>query len=174
MLTDIIKNKKYLSVAGSIVLLVICYQLSFKPTIGAWETHRNLRSRLTYVSDFSYQPGLLERKSKAMDRILERYRSDSSALRENLLARISGIADKEKVRLSEVPVEDPAFHTGQYILERLKFEGDFISLVKTLRDMESTSGAGVPRSITIKAPRETDPNKKNNALSMELLLEVSQ
>ncbi|RKR84509.1 hypothetical protein BDD43_4748 [Mucilaginibacter gracilis] len=173
MLKNLSINKRYLAIAASVLLLIICYQLAFKSTIAAWQTNRELCSKLTAVSDLSYQPGLLERKSKNLDLILNRYRSDSSAFRGNTITAISRIAEKQNVKLSGIPVDDPNLHTDQFVIERLNFEGDFVSLVKVLNDLESANKLGMPRSIAIK------PLKKGIAfdvknLSMEVWMEIGK
>jgi hypothetical protein len=170
MLKNIAINKRYLTIAGSILLLVICYQLAFKSTLLAWQTNRQLKSQLVQASDLSYQPGLLARKSKNLDAILSRYHSDSLTFRGNTIAEISRIAGKENVKLSGIPVDDPALHTDQYIIERLVFEGSFTSLVKTLHNLENADGVGVSRSIAIKPAKKDE----ESPLMMEVLLEITR
>jgi len=165
-------NKKYGAIAGSLLALAICYELAFKVTLEAYGTNEDLKAQLSQSSGLSYQPGYLKRKARNLDVLLQRYQSDSSALRGNTIAGISRLAKRGNVRLSEVPVEDPAWHTEQYIIERLKFEGDFKSLVKTLSYLEASEGMGVSRSVIVKAAKADDYANKKTA--MEVLLEISK
>jgi hypothetical protein len=173
MLKNLNIPNKNLIIAGSVLLFLLCYQLAFKKTITAFQLSQELQSKLTQVPDLSDQPGYLKRKSKNLDLILNRYRLDSLALRGNTLAEISSAAGKENVKLSGVPVEDPSFHTDQFIVERLDFEGGFTSLVKILDHLKSGSN-GVPRSVVIRSAKSNEQPDPTGKLSMEVLLEISK
>src|SRR5471030_199213 len=101
MLKNLIYKKEYWLVAGAIVLLLVCYQLSFKETIQAFELNDRLKTQLNQASDLSYQPGYLERKAQNLDRLLNRYQMDSLALRCNTIASIASMVEKYGVKLSE-------------------------------------------------------------------------
>lgn len=174
MLQKLITNRRYLAVAASVLFLLVCYLLAFSPTLDAWQTNRRLQSQLLQSSDVTYQPGLLERKSKNLDSLLGRFRSDSLALRGNTISSIALNAVGEKVRLSEVPAEDPSFHTDQYIVERLSFKGDFAALVRALGSLENQRGIGVPRSVLIKTVKKDELSDTQPKLAMEILLEISK
>jgi len=60
----------------------------------------------------NFQPGYSERKSANISRILNMYKVDTVNYRSNIISKISSIAEKENVKLSEVPVEDPALHSN--------------------------------------------------------------
>jgi hypothetical protein len=165
-------NKKYGVIGGSLLLLILCFELAFKNSFEAYQTNQNLKAQLSQTSELSYQPGYLHRKEQNLDAILSHYRSDSSALRGNTIANLSRLAEKGNVKLSEVPVEDPVFHTDQYIIERLKFVGDFKSLVKTLDYWEVSEGMGISRSIVMKTLKSDEP--ANQKIVMEVLLEISK
>lgn len=170
MIKAAITNKKNIAIAASVLLLLVCYRLNFSLTIEAWKTNEQLKEKLEAAQDLSVQPGFSARKSKNLDEILKRYRSDSTALRENTIKQIAIIANKEKVRLAEVPLEDPSLRNDQYILERLSFEGDLYSLLRTLKDLEASEGVGMPRTVEISAGKKDGPTK----LSMKILQEISK
>ena len=156
-------KKEYLLLAVSVVMLVVCYQLAFKKTIEAWQLHRQLESQLSKSGNVNFQPGYSERKSANISRILNMYKVDTVNYRSNIISKISSIAEKENVKLSEVPVEDPALHSNKLIIQKLAFEGDYFPLLKTLNELEKTSGIGMIRSIDIKSASHQygeSPSKK--------------
>jgi len=159
-------KKEYLLLAASLVLLVACYQLAFRKTIDAWRLHRQLESKLVQSSNVNFQSGYSERKSANISRILNLYKADTINFRSNIISRISSIAEKENVKLSEVPVEDPALHNNRLIVQKLAFEGDYFSLIKTLSELQKASGIGMIRSIDLKS---VDLNGNENKIKKTLL-----
>lgn len=144
-------KKEYLLLAASVVMLVICYQLAFKKSIEAWHQHRQLQAQAAQSVSGSFQPGYSERKSANISKILNLYKADTVNFRSNIISRISLVAEKENVKLSEVPADDPSLHNNKIIHQKLTFEGDYLSLVKTLNELQKTPEIGVIRSIDLKA-----------------------
>ncbi|HTK21474.1 MAG TPA: hypothetical protein VL442_18270 [Mucilaginibacter sp.] len=161
-------KKEYLLLTASLLMLVICYQLAFKKTIEAWHVHKKLTSKLTQSSSVNFQPGYSERKNANISRILNLYKADTISFRSNTISRISSIAEKENVKLSNVPVEDPMLHNNQHIIQKLAFEGDYFALIKTLNELQNTPGIGMIRSIDIKSAR----NLFNESSSKKLTLTI--
>jgi len=174
MLKNLIYKKDYWLIAGTILLLVICYQLAFKKTIQAYQNHNRLQAEISQVSDVSYEPGYLQRKATNMDRILERYRMDTLALRGNTLAQIAMVAEREDVKLSEVPVQDPSFNTTHFIIQKLEFEGNYPALLKTFNNLSSITNVGVPRSITIKTVSKSTSSREEKKTVMDVLMEIKK
>jgi hypothetical protein len=166
-------NPKYLVIAGSIVLILICYQLAFKKTIEAYQSNRILKARLEQSSDLTYQPGYLNRKSKNLDLVLSRYQLDSASLRNNILSQVSKIAETEQVKLSGVPTDDPLLHTGQFIIQRVDFEGSYTGLIKTLNHVESHEVKSIARSLILKN-KKTDRENPSDKLVLNLFLETNK
>jgi len=161
-------KKEYLLLAASLVMLIICYQLALKKTIEAWHEHKQLTSKLAQSSNLNFQPGYSERKNANISRILNLYKADTINFRSNIISRISSIAEKANVKLYEVPVEDPALHNSKLIVQSLAFEGDYFALIKTLNELQKTSGIGMIRSIDIKSVE----NHFNENASKKLTLTI--
>jgi hypothetical protein len=138
-------KKEYLLVAGAVVLLWLSYQLAFKGTIAAWQMNAGLKAQLNRSVDVNYQPSYLNRKNNNLDKILKLYRADTAAFRSNSISLIAGIAEKAGVKLSEVPVNDPFYHTDRFLVQKLGFEGDFFSLTRVLHQLQQTPGIGQVR-----------------------------
>jgi hypothetical protein len=146
-----IKND-YILIAAGILLLLAAWQFAFKKTIEAWKQHRSLAQQVLQAGDLSYQPGYLERKNHNLDKILNLYKADTLDFRSNELSKISLLAEQYNVKLSEVPSEDPVYHTAQSTIQKLAFEGDYFALVKTLNALEVKNDLGAMRTVGIAKP----------------------
>lgn len=165
-------KKEYLLVAGSILLLIVSYQLAFKRTIEAWQLHGRLQKELAQANGAVNQPAYLERKSHNLDQIISLYKTDTTIFRSNTISAIASIAEKENVKLSEVPTQDPIYHNDTFIIQKLDFEGDYFALAKVFNLLQSTKNIGVPRSVifrTVKAKASEEDSKK---LIMEIYFET--
>ena len=147
MLKQLPFKKEYLLVAASFLLLLICYELAFKKTIEAWQLNHNLKQQLSQSTDISALPGYQERKNNNLGKIIELYKADTTEFRSKVINDISVIAEKENVKLTEVPGRDPFYLAPFLIIQRLQFEGDYFSLIKTLKDLTSAGKIGAVRSI---------------------------
>lgn len=156
MINKLPVNKTYLLTAAIILLLLVSYQLAFKNTISAWQLHRQLTAQLSQQTSLDYQPGYLERKSKNLDGVISKFKSDSVSFREKIVSQISALASGTHVKLSSLPGEDPYYHTPQTIIQRMDFEGDYFDLLKLQRQIEQTEGIGILRSVEIKSSNLSD------------------
>jgi hypothetical protein len=148
-------------VAVTMALLLLSYKLAFQKTLGAWRTNTQLKSELEQVADIRYQPDYLMRKNVNLTRIIDLYKSDTIAFRNNSLSTISIIADKQNVKLSEVPLQEPILHTNNLIIQKLNFEGDFFALTKTINALQTANNIGVIRSVSYKLTKgQTNTNDK--------------
>jgi len=168
MLNQLSIKKEYILIAATIILLLASYQLAFKKTVEAWELNKQLKNQLTQTTDLSFQPGYLERKNANLTTILNLYKTDTTTFRSNTITTIASIAEKEDVKLSEVPLEDPLYHTDRFIIQKLSFEGSFFALTKVFNQLQTTKGVGVVRSATYKLTGA----KSNNDAVKKLVLEV--
>ena len=172
MLKNILYKKEFGLIAGTMVLLFVCYELAFKETIQAFGVNAQLKTQLNQVSDLSYQPGYLERKARNLDMILNQYQMDSLALRGNTIASIASMVEKTGAKVSEVPVQDPAFNTAHFIIQQLNFEGNYTSLVKALNLLETNGGTGIPRSVILKSIDKRPADEGSEKIVMEVFLEI--
>ncbi|WP_448698210.1 hypothetical protein ACFGVR_15435 [Mucilaginibacter sp. AW1-3] len=174
MLKNLSYKKDYWLPAGTILLLLICYQLAFKNTIQAFQARSRLKAQLNQVADVTYDPGYLERKARNLDRLLNRYQTDTLTLRGNTIAQVAMIAEKEGVKLSEVPVEDPAYHTAHFIIQQLEFEGAYSSLVKTLDNLAHNKTIGVLRSVSFRVTNTETADLSRIKIVMTVLVEAKK
>jgi len=144
-------QKKHLLVVGTLLMLLLCYQLSFKKTIAAWQMNKQLNAQFAQSINLSIQPAYLERKNLNLHKIINSYRIDTNAFRSNILSTISLMAEKENVKLSEIPIQDPLYNNQRFIYQKLSFEGNFFDLTKVLDELKKGKGIGMIRSIAYKA-----------------------
>jgi hypothetical protein len=171
MLKQLPFRKDYLLLAGTVFAFLICYQLAFKKTIEAWQIHRQLNTQILQTADLRYQPAYLERKSVNLRRIINLYKADTVAFRSTVISTIAAIADKENVKLSEVPLQDPLYHTDKFIIEKLAFEGDFFSLIKVLNHLQATKNFGMVRAVNLKTAVIKSTSDNSKKLVLEVFLE---
>jgi hypothetical protein len=172
MLKQIPIKREYLLIAASIVLLLLCYQLAFKKTMEAWQINKELKAQISQAADLSFQPAYLERKNNNLSKIIALYKTDTVAFRSNTISAISSIAEKEDVKLSEVPLQDPLYHADQFIIQKLNFEGSFFALTKVLNQLQATSGIGVVRAATYKVTGTRSGVDDIKKLVLEVYLET--
>jgi hypothetical protein len=165
-------KKEYLLIAAAIVLLLLGYQLALKKTIEAWQVNKRLKTQLTQAADLSYQPAYLERKNNNLTNIINRYKADTVAFRSNIISVISSIAEKENIKLSEVPVQDPLYHMDQFIIQKMDFEGTYFALTKVLKQLQGTTGVGLIRSVDYKVTGQRSNADEAKKLIMEVYLET--
>jgi len=174
MLKKLPFKKNHLLIAGIFILLWIGYNLAFKLTIAAWQINRQLKTQLRQSADISYQPAYLERKNANLSKIINLYRADTVSFRNNSISIISGIAEKENVKLSEVPTQDPFYHTDQFIIQKLGFEGVFFSLTKVFKQLQATNNIGIIRSATYKLTGLKTNMDNDKKLMLEVCLELAR
>lgn len=162
------ENKQYLLAAAAIVLLLTCYELAFKDTIAAWQTNQRLKAQLAQVADMTLQPAYLARKNSNLSKIIGSYVSDTAAFRSNIIGSISSLAEKEHVKLSEVPSQNPLYQAGSFTVQKLGFEGGFIPLLKVLNQLQAQKGIGIVRSVNYRASVQ----RQNKTIIMEVYLET--
>jgi hypothetical protein len=174
MLKELYLKKEYLLIAVAIVLLLLSYQFAFKNTVEAWQTNRQLKAELARAVNLSYQPDYLKRKNTNLDKAIDLYKADTVAFRNNSIGTISLIAEKEQVKLSEVPTDNPLFHADKFIIQKLDFDGDYFALTKVLNALQSTPGIGRIRSTVYKVASDKANLSGDKKLMLELYLEITK
>ncbi|NHA02489.1 hypothetical protein G7092_01710 [Mucilaginibacter sp. HC2] len=164
-------KKDYLLIVAAVVLLLICYQLAFKNTIAAWQLNRQLNKQQLQTADVSYQPKYLDRKSKNLDHILDLYRSDTAVFRSNTISIIAVLAEKNRVKLAEVPAQDVVYNTEGAIIQKLNFEGNFFALNGFLNQLESSENVGIVRAVEFKLEKK-DAEPVAKKLVMGIYMEI--
>jgi len=168
MLKQLPFKKQYLLTGATIVLLLLSYQFAFKRTIEAWQINKNLKTQIARSSDLSLQPAYLERKSNNLNKILSLYKTDTVAFRSNIISTISLIAEKQGVKLSDVPLQNALYRSDKYIIQKLSFEGGYFSMVKVLDQLQNSPGIGTLRSVTLKLQKANSNSSESSNIIMDV------
>ena len=168
MLKQLPFKKQYLLIAAAIVLLLLSYRFAFKRTIEAWQVNKNLKTQIAQSSDLSSQPAYLERKSNNLNKILSLYKTDTIAFRSSIISAISLIAEKEGVKLSNVPLQNALYRSDKFIIQKLSFEGRYFSLIKMLNQLQNSPGIGTVRSVMIKMQKTNSNGGANSSIVMDV------
>jgi len=73
--------------------------------------------------------------------------------------------------MSEVPTQDAIYHTDHFIIQKLKLEGDFFSLIKVLHQLEGKPRTGFLRSIQVSSVKQRTGAGDVQKLVMEIAVE---
>jgi hypothetical protein len=165
-------DKKYLLPAATILMLLVCYQFAFRNTIEEWRLNNKLKTELLQASHLSYQPDFMGRKGRNLSIILNSFKVDTASFRATVVNQIASIGQQENVRLAEVPAQEAIYHTDHFIIQRLKLEGDFFSLLKVLPKLENADYTGFLRSVEIKAVKQHTAKGELQKLVMDVAVEI--
>lgn len=163
-------EKKYLIYVVVAGFSLICYQMAFKPTIEAWQSRSALKARILQSAGKSGQPDYLIRKKVNLDTLVARFKIDTGVFRTGVLNKIALIAQKQDVKLIDIPAPDPLSSAGPYLVQKLVMEGTYFALLKTLDGLRTAGQVGFIRSVSIRMPEKDTPVKQ--ALAMTIYLEV--
>jgi len=172
MLDKIPLKKDYILGISALLLLVLSYEFAFKKTIEAWQINKKLKSELIQSADLGVQPAYIERKNNNLSKVLGLYKADTVAFRNNTINTISAIAEKENVKLSGVPLQDPLFYNEKFTVQKLSFSGRYFDLTKAFAQIEKTSGIGRIRSATYRILPPQQAGGPDKILSLELYFEI--
>jgi hypothetical protein len=156
---------------GTLLLVIACYQLAVKQTVQLWQLHRQLVLQAGEADGVSYQPDYLERKSRNLDVVLKRFQTDTMAFHNQVINNIALIAEKNGVRLKEVPDTDPSLTHPRFILQKLIFQGDYFALMRLLAELETTADIGVIRSVVL---RRQSRSAEQALPVLEILLQAAR
>jgi len=164
-------EKKYLLICGAVLLTLVSYLLAVKNTLAAWEVNKQLKSQLAQGTDLSYDSEYLDRKNQNLDRLIARYKVDTAIFRSSMLSNISVLAETNHARLVDAPVNDAAFRTENYMVQKLSFEGNFFDLNKLLNQIERNDRVGVMRALEFRMVEQRAGIEEFKKLQLVVYLE---
>ena len=171
MLEKLLQKRGLLMGVGSVLLLFICYWFAFSKTIEAWQLNKQLTVQSMHPAEIVNQPSYIIRKGKNIKQTLNLYKIDTIEVRNNILSRIAVIAEGENIQLSEVPVQDVPDSSSFIMVQKLNFQGNYVSLLKFLDKVNQTAGVGIIRSMSIKSSKKNG-EQKNGPLICEAYFEM--
>lgn len=168
-------KKTYLLAALTVVLILLSIRLAFYKTWQARQINKALTVQLAQSTDVSYQPGYLERKNSNLNKTLGQYKVDTLTYQSTVLSALSALAEQEKVKIAELPVqrEDPYYQAVHYNIQKLTLEGDYFALTKFLHKAELLSAVGRIRAASYQITRRAASSEKGS-LQLQVYLEYSR
>lgn len=148
-------------IAGSLVLLLVSYQLAFKETLNSWQINRQLTEQVEGMDNLSDQPGLTGRKYSNLEKILDQYRVDTARFKANLVTNLSILAEKNDVRLTGVPEPNLNGFYNHLKINLIVLQGPYYNLVKFLYSTEDRVSIGRIRSVKINKTNAQDSEVSN-------------
>jgi len=169
-------KKGYLLAALAFVLTLLSARFAFWNTWQAWQLNKQLNSRIGEASDISFQPGYLERKGKNLAKAIYLYQVDTLAYRNMVLTSISSLAEKEKVRIVDVPTEgnNSYYQTRLYKVEKIELEGEYTNLMRFYNQLFSIKGIGMIRSVLFTHLQQRGLVKVEGSLRLLMYLEIKR
>ena len=151
-----LKNLSYrqkLKYAGllAIVILFLCYKISFSKTVEQYNTYRHYQAAsLGNTSDLNSLQ-LLQAKNNSLDEILGRFVLDTLDQGKNLLGIVSSFCDENDLRVKEYKPNPPVQRDSLQILTRtITVEGSFIACLKLVNHLETQSAPGRVSAVQFK------------------------
>ena len=156
----------YMSLGGSILLLILSYQLSFKETIKEYREHKSLEIVAANLESLDDQI----MRWKSMNLNLENAFGDSNDyenFQENLLNKVGHLCDSLKLVLVDFSEPFSGIEKG-YEVETivLKIQGSFHPLLKLLNRLENNFAGGSLSSVQFKIEKNYKKNKEELYLNL--------
>jgi hypothetical protein len=147
-------QKKFGLLALALLLTWASWQLAFKNTLSSYLQYRELAGQTNMGQDLSFPSGYNMRKQVNLDKILQGYRQDSTAFRDNLLYQVAFQAARQEVKVVQVPASEGL--GDKMILQRVTFQGSYFALVRLISEFKKTKGMGRIRSVKIRQASQTE------------------
>ncbi|GAA3647426.1 hypothetical protein [Flavivirga jejuensis] len=137
------KTKNILLLAGFLLVLVLCYQLSFSKTLDIKKEYHSLKAQEALFENTPKQVSLLKQKQKYYDSLLTKYQLNGSSVQNNLLKTINTFADNTNLKVVHflephiINKNDLRINTYQFTLE-----GDYNHIIKLIHKLEQQTKFG--------------------------------
>lgn len=167
------KNKNNILLAvGILALTFLTYQFAIKNTIAAYETNKRLKTSLMSNSVEFLPADFMQRKDRNLKKILGKYSLDPVTFKGKSIGEVASIAERENLKLIEIPVLDPFYNTEKFLIQRMDFEGDFYSIVRFIQRIQNEQKVGVLKSLSLKT--EMNGIEQGKKLSLEIFLQIKK
>ncbi|OOQ58324.1 hypothetical protein [Mucilaginibacter pedocola] len=162
------RYRKYWITAGTLLVLLLCYQLAFKKTIAASQLYSRLSQQVTANDGLSLQPAFLERQYQTITALASSYHVDTANYRTQLLSKLAPLADSCHITLINIPKSNTSAD-GRITRQQIGAKGDFFSLLRFYALAEKQKGTGMASSVSWKKP-DADNHTDKKAGEIELTM----
>jgi hypothetical protein len=137
---------------AAVLLLVICYQLSFSKTIQEYRAYQDYRQAEALLQAGNPAGSALEEKEKKLSSLLDQYILDTLDNSRNLLGIVSRYCESHDLLLKEYkPAPFIATDTLGILTRPLTVEGRFIDCLQLIHALETNYKAGKVCSVLFKS-----------------------
>jgi len=137
------RKKTRLLLWGSVAMLLICYMLAFKRTIEERKVLKYNRTVSAEIENSSSIHGQLLNELSSIESGLSNVTTTNRETQEIIIELINTHSLTDKIKLVDMPGletdEEDGFATSH---QTFTVQGDFISLLRFVRSVEETPGAG--------------------------------
>ena len=168
-------KRGYLLAGLAVLLTLLSMRFAFWNTVQAMKVNSQLSTRQGQAADLRYPAGYLERKVTNLDKIITKYKADTTTYRTVLLTQISSLAEKVHVKVIDVPTDGTAYEqTSHYKIQKIGLEGSFTNLTKFYNAFQDTSGIGIVRSANYFLLNQRTSFGNERRLGLLIYLETSK
>jgi hypothetical protein len=165
----ILLKYRFLPAVLALVVLVAVYLLALRPTIELWRANRVLESEFVAAVSPEYQQDFTERKLANISKILKGYRADSMSFKSKLSSVVATLAERQHVKLTDVPDERNAADSNKFVLQQLQLRGDFFSLLRLYHELEHVPETGYIRTVAFTAQDQPGTGERSGLIDMSIL-----
>jgi hypothetical protein len=142
------QKKIRILVWGSFILILICYMAAFRKTFDERKTLKSNRNVASVIENSSVVHGQLLNELSSIDTDLSNFSTSGKETQEIVIELINEHLLNYRVKLIEMPGQESCDQDGISISNQVfTVQGDFISLLRFLRSLEETPGAGKIASV---------------------------
>lgn len=163
------QKNKYLLVA-SILFLLFAYNFVIRKTIDLYFVNQSLHTKITEGLNAPERKKNLEGRLEQFNNSLNRYLTDSTRKRENILSLVSEFCHKNQLILKEFP--EPIIHYDKdFEIETniVMVEGGYINLLKLVYELEQNQSIARPTSVNFE--KKFDHKRKKDVLTLTMYLQ---
>lgn len=133
---------------GSIILLMACYLAAFRKTFDERRTLKSNRNIESEIENSSVVHGQLISELSSVEASLSNYSVTDKETQEVVIELINEHLLTDRVKLIEMPAQELFDQDGVSTSSQVfTVQGDFLSLLRFLRSLEETPGAGKIASV---------------------------
>lgn len=167
-----LKDKNRLLVFSVLLLGVITYFFAIRHTIDLKTKYEELFINKQNSEDYTLNKRKLETKKDSLQNILGGFKNSSVYLQNKLLVKLDEYSKANQVKI--VSIEEPhKFELNEVTVNYFRFtlEGDYISMAKTLIEIEANSIFG--EFVSLKFIKEKNRRRRKDYLQAEAILKTS-
>ena len=148
------KNKNRFLMAGVLLLLVILYPLSFKPSFLLYKKCSYMRQQVSLAKDAPIRVAILRNQEKEFDHVLGITKGEDNS-QERILSTIADYCQENKILLKEFP-KTISKQEKEYLIETNYFtiEGGFVKLLKLCYELEQKNKVGKIASVNYELKKD--------------------